>query len=159
MWRSPAWCSSSTRGRRYADARMRARPHVTAVTAAALAIALAGGCGGPDDQTQARQVVSDFATAINHHDGKKFCNELTTRSYLESVTAATGDGAVKQCVSQIDSLKLQQKYKVVKFTKTEVKGDDATVTAQLELEGVRRPQVFRLHREDGKFRLTSGATQ
>jgi ketosteroid isomerase-like protein len=129
------------------------------LTAVALGLACLGaGCGGEDKATPAdvQQVVRDFAKAINDKDGKTFCNELTTRSYLEKVTAASGKNAVKQCEAQIGSLQLQQKYKVVKFTKTTIKGDSATVTAVLELQGQRRPQVFRLRKEDGKFRLTSG---
>jgi ketosteroid isomerase-like protein len=130
------------------------------LTAAALALAcLVAGCGGGDDKAtpaDVQQVVKDFAKAVNNRDGKTFCNELTTRSYLEKVTAAKGDSAVKQCETQIGSLQLQQKYKVVKFTKTTIKGDSATVIALLELQGQRRPQVFRLRKENGKFRLTSG---
>jgi ketosteroid isomerase-like protein len=129
------------------------------LTAVALGLAcLAAGCGedSKDSPKDVQQVVRDFAKAVNNRDGKTFCNELTTRSYLEKVTATKGDNAVKQCETQIGSLQLQQKYKVVKFTKTDIKGDDATVTAVLELQGRQRPQVFRLHKEDGKFRLTSG---
>ena len=57
-------------------------------------------------------------------------------------------------MSQIDSIR-GSRIKVVKITKTEVNGDDATVTAELEQQGRKGPQVFRLQREDGEFRLTS----
>lgn len=134
---------------------MSARP----LFAAAAVICSVAACGGGSDPEQeAQQVVKDFATAVNKHDGKAFCNELTTRSYLEQVTLAKGDSAVKQCEQQINSQRLQQKYKVVKFDKTKIDGDSATVTAVLEMQGMRRPQVFRLKKEDGKFRLTGGAT-
>ena len=128
----------------------------TTVAIAATACAVSG-CGGHDER-DVQQVVRDFATAVNTRDGKTFCTKLTTRSYLERVTAAKGPTAVKQCETQINALRLQEKYKVVSFQKTKVDGDDATVTAVLLSEGQRRPQVFRLHREDGRFRLTSGAT-
>lgn len=132
---------------------------------AALLAYAAAGCGGggggggaADSEQDVQQVVKDFATAVNKRDGKKLCNELITRSYLEQVTLAKGATAVKQCERQIDSARLQQKYKVVKFDKTKIDGERATVTAELESRGVRRPQVFRLRKQDGKFKLTSGAT-
>lgn len=134
---------------------MSARPlFVGAVVSAGLL----AGCGGGDSEKDAQQVVKDFATAVNERDGKRFCTELTTRSYIERVTAAKGDAAVKRCEQQIDSQRLQQTYKVLKFGKTKIDGDTATVTAELKIQGVRRPQAFRLRKEDGKFRLTSGAT-
>ncbi|MGI8750396.1 MAG: hypothetical protein ACR2J6_07595 [Thermoleophilaceae bacterium] len=125
---------------------------------AAVSACLLAGCGGADSEQDAQQVVKDFPTAVNERDGKKFCTELTTRAYLERVTATMGDASIRQCEQQIDSLRLQQKYKVVKFAKTKIDGDTATVTAVLELQGKRRPQVFRLRRQDGEFRLTSGTT-
>jgi hypothetical protein len=126
------------------------------ICAAALAAALAG-CGG-NDQAQVQGVVKGFAKAVNTHDGKTFCTKLTTRTYIEQVTLAKGASAVRQCESQIKSLR-QPHYRVVKFTKTEVHGDKATVTAELDLQGQRRPQVFKLRKEDGSFRLTTGQTR
>ena len=116
-------------------------------------IALAG-CG--DDKPgkeDAESVVRDFAKAVSDSDGKRFCNELVTREYLEQTTGATGDNAVSQCVKQIDAL--QRSLKIVKIDKTVIDGDRATVTTQVETQGQRGPQVFRLESQDGEFRLTS----
>ncbi len=135
---------------------MGARP--ITVCALAAALALAPGCGGGGDQKKdAQQVVRDFATAVNERDGQRFCKELTTREYVEKVTAAKGDSAISQCESQIKQIR-QPKYKVVKFVKTSVNGDRATVTAQLDHQGRVQRQVFRLLKQDGDFRLTSGAS-
>jgi hypothetical protein len=132
---------------------------LAAVGALAL-ILLVSACGGQEDPAkQAQGVVKDFAKAVNDRDGKTFCHDLVTRSYLEQITLAKGKSAESQCERQIDTLRLQQKYKVVKFDKTKIDGDKATVTAVLQVERLRRPQVFRLRKEDGKFRLTSGATE
>ena len=119
-----------------------------------VAIALAG-CGGSDDPDEgdAERVVRDFAKAVSESDGEKFCKELVTREYLEQTTGATGDNAVSQCEKQIDSLK-QGSFKVAKISKTEIDGDKATVTAQVETQGQTVPQVFRLENQDGEFRLT-----
>ncbi len=132
---------------------MGARPITTCALAAGLV--LTAGCGGGQDKKDAQQVVRDFATAVNKRDGQRFCKELTTREYVEKVTAAKGDNAVSQCVRQVKQIR-QPEYKLVKFVKTSVDGDHATVTAQLENQGRTQRQVFRLVKQDGSFRLTSG---
>ena len=119
-----------------------------------VAIALAGcGAGDEPDAGDAEQVIRDFAKAINESDGEKFCKELVTREYLEQTTGATGDNAVSQCEKQIDALQ-QGSFKIAKIDKTKIDGDKATVTAQVETQGQRVPQVFRLEKQDGDFRLT-----
>jgi hypothetical protein len=115
---------------------------------------VAAGCGGGDDRGDVEQVIKDFATAVSESDGKTFCNDLVTRDYLEKTVGATGDNAVDQCEKQIDGLQ-QRSFKIVKFDKVEIKDDKATVTAQVETQGRTAPQVFRLEKQDGKFRLTS----
>ncbi len=117
-------------------------------------LALVAGCGGGDDKSDAEGVIRDFAKAVTEADGKTFCNELVTRDYLEKTVGATGDNATKQCEKQIDSLQ-QGSFKVVKFDKTVIDGDRATVTARIETQGRTVPQVFRLEKQDGEFRLTS----
>lgn len=118
-------------------------------------LAVLAGCGGGDDDAgDAERVVRDFAKAVSESDGKTFCNELVTRDYLEKTVGATGDNAIKQCVKQIDSLQ-QGSLKVVSFDKTKIDGDRATVTARIETQGRTVPQVFRLEKQNGKFRLTS----
>ena len=122
-------------------------------------LVLVAGCGGggDDDNKSAQQVVRDFVTAVNEKDGKAFCTEIATREYVEKVTAAKGDSAIEQCESQIDQIR-QPEYKVNKLVKTTVDGDRATVIAELAQQGQVRRQLFRLVKEDGDFRLTSGAT-
>jgi hypothetical protein len=115
---------------------------------------LVAGCGGGDDEGDVKKVIKDFATAVTESDGKKFCNDLVTRDYLEKTVGATGDNAVEQCEKQIDGLQ-QRKFTIVKFDKVEIKDDTATVTAQVKTQGQTTPQVFRLEKQDGKFRLTS----
>ena len=122
-----------------------------------LVLVLVAGCGGGDDKKDAQQVVRDFVTAVNEKDGKTFCNELVTREYLEKVTAAQGDSAMEQCEKQIKQIR-QPEYKVAKLVKTTVDGDRATVTAELASRAGSRRQLFRLVKEDGDFRLTSGTS-
>lgn len=119
------------------------------------ALALVVGCGGGDDDEGAAEgVIREFAKAVTESDGKTFCNELVTRDYLEKTVGATGDNAIKQCERQIDSLQ-QGSFKVVSFDKTRIDGDRATVTTRIETQGRTVPQVFRLEKQDGEFRLTS----
>ena len=115
-------------------------------------IALAGCGGGEPYKGDAEQVIRDFAKAVSDSDGEKFCKDLVTREYLEQTTGATGDNAVSQCVKQIDAQR--GSLKILKIDKTEIDGDRATVTAQVDNQGQEVPQVFRLEKQDGEFRLT-----
>jgi hypothetical protein len=117
-----------------------------------VAIALAGCGGGEPDKGDAERVIRDFAKAVSDSDGEKFCKDLVTREYLEQTTGATGDNAVSQCVKQIDAQR--GSLKILKIDKTEIDGDRATVTAQVDNQGQEVPQVFRLEKQDGEFRLT-----
>ena len=123
---------------------------------ALIPVLIVAGCGGGggDDRADVEQVLKDFAKAVTESDGKTFCNDLVTRDYLEKTVGATGDNAVKQCEQQIKQLQ-QGSFKIAKFDKVEIKGDKATVTAQVETGGRTLPQVFRLEKQDGDFRLTS----
>jgi hypothetical protein len=117
-------------------------------------LAVAGCGGGGDDRSDVEGVVKDFAKAVTESDGKTFCNELVTRDYLEKTVGATGGNAVEQCEKQISQVR-QGTFKVVKFDKVEIDGETATVTAQVRKQGRTVPQVFRLEKQDGEFRLTS----
>jgi hypothetical protein len=124
-----------------------------AAAACALAALAFGACGGGNDKEDAEQTVRDIASATTESDGDKFCG-LVTDEFLEQTTGAKGDKAKDACKKQIDSLK-NADLKVNKITKTEVDGDNATVTAELESSGQKRPQVFKLKKEDGDFKLAS----
>lgn len=132
-------------------------PGAAVATAACLALAALAGCGGGNDKEDAEQVVRDIAAATSDSDGDKFCG-LVTDQFLEQSTGAKGDKATDACKKQIDSLK-NQDIKVTKITGTEVDGDRATVTAELESQGRKRPQVFNLKKEDGEFKLASANQQ
>jgi len=122
---------------------------------ALITLLLVAGCGGGDDDRAAVEgVLKDFARAVTESDGKTFCNDLITRDYLEKTVGATGDNAVKQCEQQINQLQ-QRSLTIVKFDKVEIKDGKATVTAQVKTGGRTSPQVFRLEKQDGDFRLTS----
>ena len=121
--------------------------------AACVAVLGLAACGGGSDKEDAEGVVRGIAEATNDSDGEKFC-DLVTEQFLEQSTGAKGDKAKDACKKQIDSLK-NTPLKVNKITKTEVKGDTATVTAELESRGQKRPQVFNLKKEDGEFKLAS----
>jgi ketosteroid isomerase-like protein len=122
---------------------------------ALIPLLIVAGCGGgDDDRADIEGVVKDFATAVSKSDGETVCNELVTRDYVEKIVGATGDNAIEQCEKQI-STRQQGKLKIAKFDKVEIKDDKATVTAQIEFGGTKAPQVFRLEKQDGDFRLTS----
>ncbi len=123
----------------------------TPALAACVAVLALAGCGGGNDKEDAEGVVRDIAQATNDKDGGKFC-DLVTEDLLEQSTGATGDRAKDACEKQIDSSR-RVRVKLTKIVKTEINGDKATVTAELEQSGRRRPQVFNLKKEDGDFKL------
>jgi hypothetical protein len=121
-----------------------------------LLVAIAG-CGGGDDDgpDEVRQTVRDFVEATNEQDGETLCGDLLTQEYLEKSTLATGDRAEEACRQQLDVTSGLQ-LRLISVGRTEVDGDDATVRAVIDADGVRAPRLFRLEREDGRWKLADG---
>jgi hypothetical protein len=119
-----------------------------------LAIAGCGG-GGGDDPDEVRQTVRDFVEATNQRDGETLCGELLTQDYLEKSTLATGDQAGEACREQLDRT-VDLRLKLISVGKTEVDGDEATVRVVIDTDGVQAPRLFRLEREDGRWKLADG---
>jgi hypothetical protein len=120
-----------------------------------LLLALAGCGGGDDDPGEVRQTVRDFVEATNQRDGDTLCGELLTQEYLEKSTLATGDRAGEACRDQLDKT-VGLRLKLISVGRTQVDGDDATVRAVLDTDGVRAPRLFQLEREDGRWKLSDG---
>ena len=122
-----------------------------------LAAALAG-CGGGNDQDDAQATVKEFFTAIEKKDADKLCDDLLTKDFIEQSTGASGDRAGQECRSQFKSLQATG-VKLDNVGRVRIDGDNATVTATVEAQGQRRPQVFHLKKEDGAWRLAGGGAQ
>jgi hypothetical protein len=121
-----------------------------------LLLALAGcGGGGDDDPEEVRQTVRDFVQATNERDGETLCGELLTQEYMEKSTLAAGEQAGEACRKQL-SVTTGLRLELISIGRTEVDGDDATVRAVIDNDGVRAPRLFRLEREDGRWKLAEG---
>ena len=123
--------------------------------AAAIVLGVLAGCGGDTDSSDAKTTVRQFFTAIEKQDAAKLCDDLLTKDFIEESTGATGDRAGQECQSQFKTLRAAN-IKLVKVGKVKVDGDNASVTAIVEAQGQTRPQVFRLKKEDGAWRLAGG---
>jgi hypothetical protein len=121
-----------------------------------LAIAGCGGGGGDDDPDEVHQTLRDFVEATNERDGERLCGQLLTQDYLEKSTLASGDRADEACRKQLE-LTTGLRLDLISIGRTEVDGDRATVRAVLDADGVRSPRLFRLEREDGRWKLTDGS--
>ena len=121
-----------------------------------LLLALAGCGGGEDDPDEVRQTVRDFVAATNERDGETLCGELLTQGYLEKSTLARGDQADEACRRQLE-LTTRLRLELISIGRTEVDGDLATVRAVIDADGVRAPRLFRLEREDGRWKLADGS--
>jgi hypothetical protein len=121
-----------------------------------LLLALAGcGGGGDDDPDEVRQTVRDFVEATNQRDGETLCGELLTQEYLKKSTRAAGDQAGEACREQLDRT-VDLRLRLISIGKAEVDGDEATVRVVLDTDGVQAPRLFRLEREDGRWKLADG---
>ena len=115
-------------------------------------LALLAGCGG-DDKNDAEQTVRDFVTALRERDADTFCDDLVTKEFLGQFSGATGDRAKESCKRELKSVTGLEDVKLVRIKSTKVDGDDAAVDAVIERQGRRQPQVYRLKKEDGDWKL------
>jgi ABC-type glycerol-3-phosphate transport system substrate-binding protein len=122
-----------------------------ALVASLIACAALAACGGGNDQEDAEQVVRDFVEATATQN-PKLCEELVTDDFLQATTGTKGREAQKLCRQQLAATK-GVKLKLIDVKETNVKGDTATVSFRLELEGRRRDQTLELKKEDGDFRV------
>ena len=123
------------------------------VLAAAVAVLL-GACGG-SDKGDVEQAVRDFVEASSKRDADRVCDDLVTQEYLERSTFQKGDQANEACKQQIKQLK-RGDFDLVSLDGTTVKEDTARVRVTLEVQGVPQKAQFRLVKQDGDWRLTSG---
>jgi len=113
------------------------------------------GCGG-NDKDEVESTVRDFVKATNDRDTGKWCGDLVTKDFIEQATGATGDEAKSACKEQLKSLK-RPSVRLIRIGRVKVDGDKATATAILDTQGQRGPQVFRLEKQDGDWRITTGS--
>jgi predicted small secreted protein len=119
-----------------------------------VASAFLAACGGGNDKQEAGDTVKQFFTALQKRDLGKLCDRLLTKDLLQRTTGATGDRAGQECRRQFKDIKATD-FKLVSVGKTSVNGDKATVQATIERQGQSQPQVFRLKKEDGDWRLAN----
>jgi hypothetical protein len=117
------------------------------------------GCGDADgdDPDEVRQTLRDFVEATNERDGETLCGDLLTQEFMEKSTLATGDRAQEACRRQLEvtsGLRLQ----LISIGRTRIDGDQATLRAVIDAGGVRAPRLFRLEREDGRWKLADGSS-
>jgi len=124
------------------------------LTLTLVAAACLGACGGGNDKQQAGDTVKQFFAALEKRDLGKLCDRLLTKDLLQRTTGATGDRAGQECRRQFKDIKATD-FKLVSVGDVTVNGDKATVQATIERQGQSQPQVFRLKKEDGDWRLAN----
>ena len=122
-----------------------------------VAVVSLAACGGGSDEDKAKETVSQFFTALDKNDTDKLCNDLLTKEFIAQTTGATGDRAGEQCPRAFSQLRASD-VKLGKVRKVSVDGDEATVRAAIVRQGQSLPQVFRLKKEDGDWRLAGSGT-
>lgn len=119
-----------------------------------LPCAAVAGCGGGSDKKEANDTVKAFVKAVDAQDAKKFCNELVSDSFLEGAFGTKGSAGKKQCEAQLKALK-DVNLDLVDIKKTEIKGDNAKVTVDLETGGRKQTQVLPLVKQDDSWRVST----
>jgi hypothetical protein len=124
------------------------------LTLTLVAAACLGACGGGNDKKEAGDTVKQFFTALQKRDAAKLCDRLLTKGFIERTIGATGDQAKKECKSEFKLLKTSD-FKLVSVDKVTVNGDKARAETTIERGGQTQPQIFRLQKEDGDWRLAN----
>src|SRR4051812_22354424 len=124
------------------------------LTLALIAAACLAACGGGNDKQGAGDTVKQFFGALQKRGGDKLCDRLLTQDFIERTFGATGDRARKECRSEFKLLKTTD-FKLVSVGKVTVSGDKARAEAIIERGGQTQPQIFRLQKEDGDWRLAN----
>ena len=127
-----------------------------ASTLLAFALLAAAGCGGGNDREDIDRTLREFVTALNERDGDKFCDELVTREFLEKQTFAKGDRARADCKRQLGQIR-DLKVKLVRIASLKVEEDRARVKAVLSVQNQEQDQIYSMKKEDGGWRIASGA--
>jgi ketosteroid isomerase-like protein len=123
------------------------------LAAGLIAVVALSACGGGSDETQAKDTVRQFFTALQKRDAAKLCDHLLSKDFIKQTTLGTDDPK-QECRSQFKQLKTPG-FKLVRVGNVKVNGDDATVATVIERDDQAQPQVFRLKKEDGNWRLAN----
>ena len=120
-------------------------------------LALLAGCGGGgDDKEEAQQTIRDFVEAVNKRDADTYCDDLITEEFREKSTFATGDEARNSCKRQLTAIE-GLRLELVRFGRTTVDGDRATVNVVLRRSGQRITQRVKLEKDGGDWKISGGA--
>lgn len=116
-------------------------------------LALAGGlaaCAG-NDETDAESTVKDFVTATNRRD-TALCDRLVTQKFLEQTLRTKGESARRACKKQLKAVRGLE-LRIESFKKTEVEGDRAEVTVEIDANGVKQERTLKLVKDGERFRI------
>jgi hypothetical protein len=121
-------------------------------------LALLAGCGGGggDDKADVEQTVRDFVKAVNTRDADAYCDRLITKEFLEKTTFATGDRASESCKREFKAIRGLH-LRLDKVISTKVDGDRATIRVAIGRAGSVTPQLIRLEKDDGDWKIAGGA--
>ena len=120
-------------------------------------LALLAGCGGGgDDREEAQQTIRDFVEAVNERDADTYCDDLITEEFREQSTFTEGDRARESCKRQLRAIS-GLKLELVRFGRTTVDGDKATVNVVLSRSGQEITQRVKLEKDGGDWKIAGGA--
>ena len=115
----------------------------------------AAGCGGNDEE-DAEQAVRDFATRSTSATATGSARSLLTEEFLADFSGASGSEGRDACKRELGLLS-GLRVRLVRIVRTEVDGDEATVTAVIDRQGERLRQAYRLEKEDGDWKLAGAS--
>ena len=120
---------------------------------AALVIIGAAGCGGPSDQDQIKQLVTEYVTAFAAEDGAKVCSLLTPASQRR-IQASAGLLRGRTCaetlktVAQMSTKASPEQVKAFHAGRIVVDGNEAGVVIEPSSPGTKPTRLVKV---DGKW--------
>jgi hypothetical protein len=120
----------------------------------------AAGCGGQSDKDKVRSTIQTYIDGLASGNGKKVCDQLAKRVQAQ----VKQGGSAKDCAAAFSAFVkstqgrgVSPAFKSAKIKEVEEKGNTATATVTVRVNGEESAARIPLEKEDGDWKITAPA--